>query len=188
MTLSPDRAAKLAHYAALVRSWAPRLDLVSPADLERLESRHIDDSLRALPLLDLAPPGPAVDVGSGAGFPGVPLCIADASRHWRLLEPRSRRAAFLEEAIRELDLDAEVLTLSAEQAADNEPLRLHAAATARALAPPDKAFSLLSPLVGAGGLSIVWAGKDSKTPEHAGVWEPGLLTMPAVDKTRKILE
>jgi 16S rRNA (guanine527-N7)-methyltransferase len=187
LTLSDQAVGALAAYTSLIRSWAPKLDLVSPADLERLETRHVADSLRALPLVDSAPPGPAVDVGSGAGFPGVPLCIAGRPRHWRFLEPRSRRAAFLEEAIRELDLDAEVLVMAAEEASTQEELRHHVVATARALAPPSRSFALLAPLVVSGGLRIVWAGKEAESPEHAGVWEPGLLTMPPVDTQREIL-
>ena len=101
-------------YAQLVRAYSPKLDLVSPRDLDRFEERHIRDSLRALRYVRQAPPGPAVDVGSGAGLPGIPLAIADPYRHWRLLEPRRRRAAFLEEVVRELDLpNVEVLARTA---------------------------------------------------------------------------
>lgn len=188
MTLFAPHAERLAAYAALLRSWAPKLDLVSPADLDRLESRHIEDSLRGVPLVDAAPPGPAVDVGSGGGFPGVPLCIAARPRHWRLLEPRSRRAAFLEEVVRVLNLDAEVVAATAEQVAANPELTAHSVATARALAPPERAFALLAPLVGSNGLRIVWAGKDTESPPDAGVWEPGLLTMPVVEKPREKLD
>src|SRR5688500_14128170 len=77
----PDQG-KLDLYAALVRAWAPKLDLVSPADLERFEERHIADSLRVLDLVAGAPQGPCCDVGSGAGLPGIPLAIA-SERHWR---------------------------------------------------------------------------------------------------------
>ncbi|MGH2757021.1 MAG: RsmG family class I SAM-dependent methyltransferase, partial [Actinomycetota bacterium] len=69
---TPDQG-KLAAYAALVRTWANRLDLVAPGDLDRFEERHIADSLRLLPLLERLPEGPCVDVGSGAGLPGIPL-------------------------------------------------------------------------------------------------------------------
>ncbi|MDQ3956453.1 MAG: class I SAM-dependent methyltransferase [Actinomycetota bacterium] len=188
MTRPGPHDEQLAAYAALLRSWAPRLDLVSPADLARLESRHIEDSLRALPLVDLASPGPGVDVGSGGGFPGIPLCIAGRSRSWRLLEPRSRRAAFLEEAIRLLELDAEVIVATAEEAASSSALTGHAVATARALASPEVAFALLGPLVRPDGLRIVWAGPRAESPPDAGVWEPGLLTMPPVNNVREKLE
>lgn len=168
---------KLTIYAELVRSWAPRLDLVAPGDLERFESRHIDDSLRLLPLLEDLPPGPCVDVGSGAGLPGIPLAIA-SRRHWRLLEPRARRAAFLEEIVRKLDLDCEVLPLTAEAAASQSHLAQgHVLATARALATPVTAFKLLLPLVAPGSIAAVFVGESAEIPPGAEEWAPGIATM-----------
>lgn len=147
----------LAAYTALVLEWAPRLDLVAPGDLSRLRRRHIDDSLRAASIVAAAPPGPAIDVGSGAGFPGIPLAIAGPRRRWRLLEPRRRRAAFLEEVVRALELDCEVVNRTAEQIAEDAAfVRAHVVATARALAPPLEAKKKLVPLLAAGGRGIVW--------------------------------
>ena len=169
---------RLRAYADLVRSWSDRLDLVAPGDLAQLEGRHLDDSLRLLPLLDELPPGPCVDVGSGAGFPGIPLAIA-GTRTWRLLEPRRRRAAFLEEVVRDLELPCEVLALTAEEAAADERLASgHACAVARALAPPARAFELLLPLVSPGGRAVVFVGRDAILPPKAEEWREGLATMP----------
>jgi 16S rRNA (guanine527-N7)-methyltransferase len=169
---------KLDLFAQLVRRWAPRLDLVAPGDLERLEERHIKDSLRLLPLLQSLPPGPAVDVGSGAGLPGIPLAIADPGRHWRLIEPRARRASFLEEAVRTLALDAEVVTITAEAAAADPRLaRTHVLATARALAPPAEAFELILPLVASGGRAVVFVGESARIPAEAGLWAPGIASI-----------
>ena len=160
-------------YADLVAEWAPRLDLVSPGDLPRFYERHIEDSLKALPVVSACPPGPAVDVGSGAGLPGLPLAISDPTRHWRLLEPRKRRAAFLEEAVRTLSLDCEVLVLTAEQAATDPGLAgNHMVGTARALAAPESASELIAPLLGPGGRAIVWVGAG--TPDS----RDGLLIRP----------
>ena len=169
---------RLKAYAELVRSWAPRLDLVAPGDLDRLEERHISDSLKALPLVAGAPPGPAVDVGSGAGLPGIPLALADPSRHWRLLEPRAKRAAFLEEAVRALELDCEVLAQTAAEAARDPALaRAHVVATARALAAPETAFELLRPLGAPGGIGLVWVGKGALLPPEAEEIDPGLASV-----------
>ncbi len=156
-------------YADLVAEWAPKLDLVSPGDLPRFYERHIEDSLKALPVISGFPPGPAVDVGSGAGLPGLPLAISDPARHWRLLEPRKRRAAFLEEAVRTLGLDSEVLVMSAEQAAADPALSsAHMVGTARALASPEAAAELIAPLLAPGGRAIVWVGAG--TPDsHDGL-------------------
>ena len=167
---------RLAAYEGLIRAWAGRLDLVSPGDLARLKSRHIDDSLRALDLVRAAPPGPAIDVGSGAGLPGIPLAIAAPERHWRLLEPRARRAAFLEEVVRTLGLDCEVSTMTAEVAAAAPGWgRAHAVATARALAPPTRAFDLLAPLLRGGARAVVFAGAGAEIPPETRVHAPGVL-------------
>jgi 16S rRNA (guanine527-N7)-methyltransferase len=165
--------ALLARYEELLRSWAPRLNLVSTTDLPRLRRRHIDDSLRLAPLLNELRPGPCIDVGSGAGLPGIPLAIVVPDRHWRLLEPRRRRVAFLEEVIRELALDVEVLALSAEEAA-LEPGPVHALAVARALAEPPVALDLLRPLVAEDGVAAVFLGRGAEVPPGAEEWTEGV--------------
>lgn len=166
---------RLGLYADLVRAWAPRLGLVSPGDVERFGERHIEDSLRLVPLLDEAPPGPCADVGSGAGLPGIPLAVVRPERSWRLLEPRRKRAAFLEEAVRALGLDCEVLTATAEEAAVQPALKgAHALVTARALAPPAEAFDLILPLVAPGGIAAVFAGEGAEIPPSAEKWAEGI--------------
>ena len=161
-------------YVGMLRRWAPRIDLVAPGDLDRLQSRHIEDSLKAREVVESAPEGPGLDVGSGAGLPGVPLAIV-GQRWWRLLEPRTKRAAFLDEVVRELDLDAEVVRMTAREAASDSHLAdAHAVVTARALAPPPAAFELMRPLVAHGGLSIVWIGSNAEIPRDAERLPEGL--------------
>lgn len=175
----PSNQAKLKRYEELVREWSGRIDLVSERDLGRFRRRHIDDSLRALPLVDALPAGPAVDVGSGAGLPGIPLAICCRPRPWRLLEPRRRRAAFLEEVVRALDLDVAILPLSAADAAADPGLAgIHVVAFARALAPPETAFRLLEPLVRPDAPRVVFSGRGAEIPQLAGEWAPGILTIP----------
>lgn len=173
--MDPDRAALLERYAELLREWTPRIALISPADVERVEERHIEDSLKALPWVRSAPPGVCVDVGSGAGFPGIPLAIAEPTRSWRLLEPRARRAAFLEEAVRTLGIDCEVLTVRAEAAAADPRLAgAHSVAVARALAEPPAALALLAPLVRPGGVAVLFLGRAAVPPPGAEVAPEGL--------------
>ncbi|MDQ3958282.1 MAG: 16S rRNA (guanine(527)-N(7))-methyltransferase RsmG [Actinomycetota bacterium] len=168
----------LTAYAATVREWAPRLDLVSPRDLARFEERHVQDSLRAVPLLDRLPPGPCIDVGSGAGLPGVPLAVARPGRAWTLLEPRRRRAAFLEEVVRRLDLECAVVALTAEEAAASpEHGGSYVLATARALAEPTAAARMLLPLVRSDGVALLFTGPDVALPPGAEEWQPGLAIM-----------
>jgi 16S rRNA (guanine527-N7)-methyltransferase len=171
-----DDQGKLTEYAALVRRYAARLDLVSPGDLDRFEQRHIEDALRLVPLISELPGGPCVDVGSGAGLPGIPLAVA-TRRHWLLLEPRGRRAAFLEEVVRTLELDCEVVVATAEQASRDPRLAArHICAVARALAPPARALEMMLPLVAPGGTATVFVGRKA-IPEGAEEWTPGIATM-----------
>lgn len=169
-------------YARLVRAWAPRLDLVAPEDLSRFEDRHIEDSLKVLPTLAELPPGPCADVGSGAGLPGVPLAIA-SGRRWRLFEPRRRRAGFLEEVVRELELDCEVHRMRAEEAGDDPRFRAaHALAVARAVAEPGAALSLLAPLVAPGGAAVTFVGARGRVPQGAAA-DPAGLAIVRLDPT-----
>jgi len=165
----------LERYEDLVRRWADRVDLVSPGDLVRFADRHIADSLRALEVIRSLPSGPAIDVGSGAGLPGIPLAIADPSRHWRLLEPQTKRAAFLEEVVRSLGLNCEVVVRRAEEIGkDPGFMAAHPVVTLRAVAPPSAALSLGLPLVSPGGAVVVFAGAAAEIPPEAEVIGAGL--------------
>jgi 16S rRNA (guanine527-N7)-methyltransferase len=177
--LPEGEQAKLRAYGDLIRAWAPKLDLVAEGDLDRFEERHIEDSLRLLDLLSEVPPGPCIDVGSGAGLPGIPLAIV-SERHWRLLEPRRRRAAFLEEVIRDLDLGCEVIAKSAEEAAQDPALAsAHTLATARALAPPVKTKALLEPLLQPGGKGAIFLGESVEPPGNSRLWRRGIAIVEA---------
>jgi len=170
--VNPEDA--FAAYVRLLNWWAPRIDLMAPGDLERIQSRHIEDSLKARDIVASGPQGAALDAGSGAGFPGIPLAIV-GDRWWRLLEPRAKRAAFLDEVVRELDLRAEVVRKTTSEAAADQHLAAgHAVVTARALAPPAEAFGLIAPLVAPDGLSIVWVGSNAEIPRDAEKLPEGL--------------
>lgn len=148
---------------------------MSPGDLARFEERHVADGLRLLELARSLPAGPAIDVGSGVGVPGIPLAIADPTRPWRLLEPRHRRAAFLEEVVRQLELECEVVAMTAEAAVTDDRLRAaHALVTARALADPPTAFSLSLPLVRHDGVAAVFVGRSAGIPPEAEMWIAGV--------------
>ena len=133
---------ELEAYAALLRKWNAVQNLVSRETLDELWPRHVEDSLQLLPLLrptDLR----ILDVGSGGGFPAIPLAIAsrETDRRFTLLEPSGKKAAFLRAVSRELGLRVEVHAVRAEQFDSRETYDL---ITSRALA----ALPALLPLVG----------------------------------------
>ncbi len=115
-------------YAEILERWSKRHNLVRFASREELVNRHIVDSLAAAPFLGER--GRLVDVGSGAGLPGVPLLAARPGWQGVLLEPRQKRWAFLRTVVRELELSAEVVRLRYEDYEISQPFD---AVTARAV-------------------------------------------------------
>lgn len=105
MDVSRETEQRLSAYAALLRKWNDRINLISPSTADELERRHIADCLQ---LAHLANPieGVWADLGSGGGLPGVVIAIACASTRLQmvLVESDQRKAAFLRVAIRELGL------------------------------------------------------------------------------------
>ena len=103
VTLDVEQAARLERYEALLRERAAALGMIARGDLGRLRERHILDSLRAAPALTEGA-AEVVDMGSGAGLPGIPVAIARPEVHVILAESRRQRIAFLELAAAELGL------------------------------------------------------------------------------------
>mgnify|MGYP001817115129 FL=1 len=97
---------RLVRYAELLERWSERHNLVSFSSREELVRRHILDALAAAPFLDGR--GRLLDIGSGAGLPGVPLLVVRPLWSGVLLEPRQKRWAFLRVVVRELGIKADV--------------------------------------------------------------------------------
>ena len=134
LDVSRETAERLAHYAALLRAWNPKINLVSKQTLADLEARHFADSAQ---LIALAPPDATTwaDLGSGGGFPGLVIAIL-ASEHRpalrvTLVESDQRKAVFLRTVARETGVPVTVL---ADRAEAIPPLGTDVL-SARALAP-----------------------------------------------------
>ena len=103
----PDGAGEfhlLTRYGALVHDHSSRLSLIAQADRPCVFTRHVLDSLNPVSLFE-SPPSSALDLGSGAGLPGIPLAIVWPSCRFVLVESREKKAGFLERAVRELGLE-----------------------------------------------------------------------------------
>ena len=146
--LPADTVARLEAYVALLAKWTLSINLIAAADRAHLWPRHVLDSLRLLPLI---PPDATrgIDLGSGAGLPGLVLSIA-AGIPFDLIESDRRKAAFLMEAQRATGAPVQVHCLRIEAAAlPPAPLL-----TARALAPLGALLGLAAPLLAPGGLAL----------------------------------
>jgi 16S rRNA (guanine527-N7)-methyltransferase len=93
----------LARFGQLVYTQVAQLSIVARGDRTVLYTRHILDSLNPIDIQS-PPPSSALDVGSGGGFPGIPLAIAWPGTRFTILEAREKKAGFLERAVRELGI------------------------------------------------------------------------------------
>ncbi len=143
-------------FATLLFRWNRRVNLISKQDEHSLWDRHFADSLQLVPLLHPRP-GRAIDLGSGAGFPGLVVAIATGIA-FDLVEADHRKAAFLREAARLTGVPVHVHAERAEDAT-LEPAPL---VTARALAPLPKLLRLAAPLLAPGGYCLFLKGKNAK--------------------------
>jgi len=154
--LTADKASALARYAAMIRAERERSALVSRRSLDTIEVRHFAESLALLQTLEQRAllVSPALDIGSGAGFPGLPIKIARPDLRLTLLESNEKKAVFLERAIAELSLDgADVISARAEKAGRlPEHRAAYALVLARAVAPLRVLAELALPFLAIGGV------------------------------------
>ena len=148
-------------YTALLAKDSETFGLLGPRELPQLWSRHV---VSGGLLSELVTAGQkVVDVGSGAGLPGIPMAIAAPNTNFTLVEPMERRASWLSSAVSELGLqNVSVLRARAEDVQRND----FDVATARAVAGLDKLIRLLSPLIRGSSGRTVLARKGSRASEE----------------------
>ena len=161
--IEPGLATRLGVFLELLARWQRATNLIGAVDATRLVSEHVGESLAALPLLPAA--GALLDVGSGNGFPAVPLLLARPGLRGTLLEPRERRWAFLKETVRELELAAVVERgrIGAHRGGPYDAITVRALATTVWAGPTGD-------LLAADGVLVSWVG-EGEVPEVVG-WRP----------------
>jgi 16S rRNA (guanine(527)-N(7))-methyltransferase RsmG len=152
---------RLDAFARLLETRAVPLGMIGKDDADRIVSRHVLDSLRASRALLELHARTIVDLGSGAGLPGIVVAIASPEVVITLAEVRPKRAAFLELVVERLGVrNAEVHV----GPAAGLPPHAFDAATARAFAPPALAWVTARPLLREGGSLVFFAGASESIP------------------------
>ena len=150
--LRTSHSALLTEYLELIKKWDRVHSLVSKGDLTHLEERHVADSLALEPFLK--PASDHLDIGSGAGFPGVPLAICRPDVNVVLNDRSTNKCRFLREVKFRLEL-ANVEILQRDIGLRTPPGDRYDTISIRAVAPPELAWSIAHPLLREQGLVLL---------------------------------
>lgn len=155
--------AALVDHLRLLLAWAPAVNLTAIRDARVAVAAHVFDALAALPLLRRNHVRGLLDLGSGGGYPGLPLAIALPAERALLVDSIGKKARFLATVVAGLGLDGhiEVAPVRAESlAADPRHRGRWPAVTARAVAALPELVELAFPLLETGGLLVAWKGSE----------------------------
>ncbi len=148
------------HYEEL-RRWSARLSLIGPGTAGEVIARHFGESLAALPLLPPIPEARLVDLGSGAGFPGLVLAAARPRWSVTLVEAQERKWAFLQAAARRAGLACQCLNARVAALLPPGFPDAYEAVTVRALRLDPPLLQALAARLTPGGRFLLWTGAEA---------------------------
>lgn len=167
--VSRETIDQLAVYEALLRQWQKTINLVAPSTLESVWSRHFADSAQLFALASVDAKR-WLDLGSGAGFPGMVLAIMLSGRGGAkvtLVESDTRKAAFLGEVARRTGASVDIRPERIEKIATQTKLGPVDVITARALAPLPRLLELSAPAFAPQTLGLFLKGREAETEVDA---------------------
>lgn len=175
-TVPRETIARMDAFVSLLSNENERQNLIAASTLSAIWSRHIVDSAQ---LLDLAQPGPWIDLGSGAGFPGL-IIASVGERQVSLVESRARRIAFLRQAADVLDIADRIEILG--QRLETIAPRPFAVISARAFAPLTRLFNLAHFFSTSTTLWLLPKGRGAATELEAarGSWQGDFRIVPSI--------
>lgn len=163
--VSRETLDRIRHFLFVLEDWRGRMNLIGPSEGRHLWRRHVYDSLQVLDRVGEAP-ARLVDLGSGAGFPGIILACAFAGSGAErgdisvtLVEKSPKKAHFLEAAVKAV-LGAKGPVVLNQRIEDAPPARFDIV-TARALAPLPKLLGYVESWAKPGGRALLWKGREA---------------------------
>lgn len=158
---SDAQKARFKRYYELLTEWNARMNLTAITDPLEVVKKHFLDSILPEGLIEKG--ASCIDVGTGAGFPGIPLLIARPDISMVLLDALNKRVDFLKAVLVELELDAQCIHARAEDAARLPLYRERFdIALSRAVAPLGVLLEYTMPFVKVGGVSLMYKGPAAK--------------------------
>ncbi|MBN1465557.1 16S rRNA (guanine(527)-N(7))-methyltransferase RsmG [candidate division KSB1 bacterium] len=154
--LTTEQTQQFVRYVELIERWSERMRLVSTSDLGRIVSRHIAESLAVLRHQLIPDRGALLDVGSGAGFPGIPIAVCLSELRVTLLDSQRKKMLFLQEAAETMQLKN--VTVIGDRLQNLPAQQAYDAVTARAVARARLLWAWSCPHLRKDGLLIVFKG------------------------------
>ena len=161
---------KLEVYMSMLKEWNRKMDLTAVTDDEEALDKHFIDSLTVLKTGLITPASALIDVGTGAGFPGLVLAMARPDITVTLLDAQQKRLSFLDETAKSTEtVNVAIIHERAEDGARKKELREQFDyAVARALAPLNVLCEYLLPYVKPDGYALCWKGPALKQELESG--------------------
>jgi 16S rRNA (guanine527-N7)-methyltransferase len=187
LALSPEQQQKLLDYLALLRKWNRVYNLTAVRDPEKMVAHHLLDSLAVLPQV---PAGTLLDVGCGAGLPGIPLAIARPDVVVTMLDSNHKKIAFVQQACIQLALaNAGVVCARVERW---EPPQLFDSIISRAFSDLGEFVRLVAPKLKPGGVLLAMKGvypneELAQLPGEVRVERVLALSVPGLDAQRHLV-
>jgi 16S rRNA (guanine527-N7)-methyltransferase len=177
LRLSRSQLSALALYERELVDWNNHFNLTAIRDPQEIHTKHFLDSLTCLLAMRESPIGRLVDIGTGAGFPGIPLKIMLPNTHLTLVESVGKKAEFCRHVVKILDLPGvEVVQQRAEVLGQDPQYReRYDWAVARAVAILPVLAEYLLPLVRVGGRMLAMKGESGPAEAHTA--EHGMLVL-----------
>ena len=148
-------------YMNLLLEWNEKINLTAITQPEEVEIKHFEDSLTCLKSGYIKDNDKVVDVGTGAGFPGLPIKIENRNVKLTLMDSLNKRINFLKEVCSQLNMDVECIHIRAEEAGKSNLYReQYDVAVSRAVARLSVLAEYCLPLVKKGGYMLAMKGKD----------------------------
>ncbi len=187
---SVERQQKLVHYIQLIARWNKTFNLTAIRDVEEMVSKHLLDSLAVQPFIE----GSLIlDVGSGAGLPGIPFAITSPDKHFVLIDSNGKKTRFLMQA--KIDLKLDNVEVVNQRVQDYQPTRdghrlYFDVITARAYAASDDILSSTAHLQNENSRILVMQGKldEQIDSDRYRLIESHALDVYGLDADRHLLE
>ncbi|MEI6120315.1 MAG: 16S rRNA (guanine(527)-N(7))-methyltransferase RsmG [Actinomycetes bacterium] len=157
-----EKRAEISRYAQMLGTIGIERGLIGPKEGDRIWDRHIAN---CIPVTTLIPQGASVvDIGSGAGLPGIVIALARPDTHLTLVEPLQRRVDFLNEVVLDLDLSSQITVVRGKAEGFRGSFDV---VTSRAVAPLPKLLPMVRHLIKSGGSLLAIKGESAQAEIEA---------------------